>query len=391
MLHLEKQEQDIVGRSFYDLSPKVLLAERKRYISEAVESRRLVKFEEDNGDMIYDVHLCPILNTLEDKQLETDTLEKITRVAIFSRDITVERNHERELVQLANFDHLTGLNNRTFFNSYQKALLKQAKRNKRPIATLFLDLDHFKEINDTWGHDTGDKLLKSVAHRLLACTREGDLVARLGGDEFAILLIDIKHPDQAAIVAQKLLDSFAKPHQLEGHEIFSGCSVGIACYPECGSNPEEMNKAADAAMYQAKRQGRNRYCFYDPALQEHNLNKAFLVNALRQALQNNEISVLYQIKVKSSSKEIAGVEALARWNHSERGSIPPSVFIPLAEEFGLISDIGEWVLRTACTDIKQLQNQFGFDNCLKISVAVNVSPRQLKDLDFSEKVKNVLN
>lgn len=297
---------------------------------------------------------------------------------------------EQQLVQLANFDPLTGLANRTFFLGHQQAALVHASREKKKLATLFIDLDRFKEVNDKWGHDVGDQLLKSVATRIREAVRESDVIARLGGDEFAILLDGIEHHHQAAVVAQKILDRLSIPHKLEGHEVFGGASIGIACYPDAGDSYREINQAADAAMYHAKKQGRNGYRFFDPALQKEVVERASLTSGLRESLQAGELTVVYQPKVTSADRKLAGMEALARWTHPKLGPISPGVFIPLAEETGLIGEIGEWVLREACRGAKSLQTRIDPKLVHDLAVSVNVSAKQLKLPNFVEMVRRTI-
>jgi len=376
----EKKESEITGCSLFDLLPDQRRKRWRKHISKAKNSRRVVNFEETIDSVLFDVHLHPARNSAG----------QISRIAIFSRDITKERFNEQQLIQLANFDPLTGLSNRNIFYSHQQVQISRTKRNKTSFATLFLDLDNFKEINDTWGHSIGDKLLKSVSQRVRDSIRESDMAARLGGDEFSILIADISHPAQAALVAKKILNNIARPHRLAGHHIITSGSIGIAYYPECGDSLDEINKAADIAMYRAKQLGRNRYCFYTPSLQQKIIERVSLVNSLRQGLKNRELSVAYQPKFSTGNNRICGVEALARWRHGEKGMIPPDVFIPLAEEMGFINEIGKWILRESCRDAKKIQHQFAEVEQTDFAVSVNVSHRQLKDRHFADTVEQAL-
>ncbi len=373
-------EEEILDKCLYSLLPAELKAKRKQCIIDAIKSGQSIQYEEINKAAIFDVHIFPIVN------LAGET----NRVSIFIHDISEERENELQLTRLANYDQLTGLNNRSFFFTHQHAIISQAVRNKKRLATLFIDLDNFKVVNDTWGHDVGDELLISVSQRIKGCIRDSDLVARIGGDEFAVLMNDISDPRQAAIVAQKIIDALAFPHQLSNREIYAHCSVGIACYPEMGKNLSAMNKAADIAMYHAKELGRNRYCFYDPELQLENLKRTALINQLRLALKNDGFTLLYQPKVCAKNKNIVSVEALIRWPHSGKPPFGPSFFIPLAEEIGIISELGEWVLRRACYDAKSMIKQMGQFEIPDFSIAVNVSARQLKDIHLADTIKNIV-
>jgi len=301
-------------------------------------------------------------------------------------EIEVRKKAEEQLVQLARYDNVTGLANRTLLREGLLRALAKTRRYHKTFALIFLDLDHFKDINDTMGHDVGDLLLKSVAERLKGRVRENDLVARMGGDEFAIL-IDDSDSDDAAHVAQGILEALAPFHKLDNNEVFVSSSIGIAMCPEAGEDPESICKSADTAMYLAKQMGRNNYQFFSHELHEQTMERIHLENDLRRALSQNEFILFYQPKVDMNANVI-GVEALIRWQHSKLGMINPDKFIPMAEKTGIISSISEWVLDTACRQLREWQkrNYLSMDATL----AVNVSLRLLKQESFWSTIKRVL-
>ena len=301
-------------------------------------------------------------------------------------EIEVRKEAEEQLVQLARYDNVTGLANRTLLRESLLRALAKTRRNHKTFALMFLDLDHFKDINDTMGHDVGDLLLKSVADRLRGRVRENDLVARMGGDEFAIL-IDDSNSDDAAHVSQGILDALAPFHSLDNNEVFVSSSIGIAMCPEAGEDPETICKSADTAMYLAKKMGRNNYQFFSQELHEETMERIHLENDLRRALDQNEFVLFYQPKVNMSGS-IIGMEALIRWQHSKLGMISPGKFIPMAEKTGLISPISEWVLHTACVQIREWQKNHYLSN--DATLAVNISLRQLKQDTFWDTFLKIL-
>ncbi len=307
-------------------------------------------------------------------------------VAIFS-DITKVKENEERLRRLAHFDPLTGLPNRFLFQDHCELALAQAARSGRQVAVMFLDLDRFKIINDTLGHRAGDTLLAEVARRLAACLRAGDTLSRFGGDEFNAVLPDLDNGNAAASVADKLIEALAHPFQIDGKELHVTTSIGIAIYPQDGHQLEQLSRAADAAMYRAKEQGRNAYRFYETDGRDEALSRRFhLENQLRHALDRGEMSLVYQPEVDIESGGVTGMEALLRWRHPELGDVSPEEFIPLAEEIGVISTLGTWVLREACLQNKAWQGM-GFD---PMWVSVNLSPSQLRERHLVETVRNVL-
>jgi diguanylate cyclase (GGDEF)-like protein len=297
------------------------------------------------------------------------------------------RERDEHIRQMAYSDSLTGLPNRELFNELLHQSLAQANRHRRPLAVLFLDLDRFKMINDSLGHPVGDQLLQMAARRLReCCRREGDVVARRGGDEFIVLLPELDDLQEPARVAQKIVDAFARVFVLQEHELFISTSVGVSVFPHDGRDSETLIRNADLAMYRAKEAGRNRYNLYTPAMDVQASRRLALESGLRQALARGELLLYYQPKVNIRSGRIASIEALARWHHPEFGMVPPTQFIPMAEETGMIVSIGEWVLRTACAQNKAWQ-QAGFP---PMRISVNFSPRQFQQFDLAEMVERVL-
>ncbi|WP_053006481.1 sensor domain-containing phosphodiesterase [Desulfosporosinus acididurans] len=302
-------------------------------------------------------------------------------------DVSDKRNLMNELAHQAHHDSLTGLPNRLLYNELLNQALAQARRKKSMLAVLFLDLDHFKLINDTMGHNMGDLLLQLCSERLKQAIREGDTIARQGGDEFLILLPEIRRGEEAAYVTDRILKVFFEPFMLNGNEVFISTSVGISLYPNDGSDLESLVKQADTAMYYAKEQGRKNYQFFTPELNSRAQERLSLENNLRKGLEREEFVLNYQPQVDFSTGRIVGMEALIRWNSAERGIVSPDVFIPIAEETGLIVPIGEWVLRNACAQNVAWQKQ----GHQPWRIAVNISARQFQEANFVELLSRVLN
>lgn len=311
-----------------------------------------------------------------------------TTVAIGSQIglFMARRQAEDRIHHLAQYDELTGLTNRSMFSQRLDHALAQARRNHWSLAILFLDIDRFKNINDTLGHDAGDSVLREVAARLQGCLRESDIVARLGGDEFVVLLEATPKPMHSAVVAQRLLAAVATPFTINGHDFQLTASVGISTFPADSEDLQGLLKNADIAMYRAKEQGRNNYQFYLTQMNVHTLERLALESALRRALEQNEFVLHYQPKVNLASQRIVGVEALLRWQHPVSGLLPPADFIPVAEETGLIVPIGEWVLRTACAQSRSWRDQ----GLPPMRIAVNLSPRQFAHEGMLQDVERML-
>ena len=310
----------------------------------------------------------------------------IVRFVSTGKDITQRLQSEERLRHLAHHDPLTGLPNRVLLQDRLKQAMLEADRSERLVAALFLDLDRFKTINDTLGHQVGDALLKAVADRLATCLRVGDTVSRLGGDEFTVILANVAHVDDITRVAQKILDQFISPFRVGGRDLFVSASIGITLYPLDEKEPENLLKNADVAMYHAKEIGGNVFQFYTPALNARAARRLELETGLRHALERQEFILHYQPLVDMQTGRIRGMEALLRWQHPEFGLIPPLDFIPLAEETGLIIPIGEWVLKTACAQIKAWHDT-GFP---ALQVAINLSSKQLRDKNLIATVQQAL-
>ncbi len=307
-------------------------------------------------------------------------------VWVICRDISARKEAQEQLYFMAHHDQLTGLPNRLFFTDRLRQAKALAKRERHKCGILYLDLDRFKIINDTLGHAVGDILLREVGKRLSSCVREVDTVARIGGDEFSIVLVNLTHAVDAEQVADKILKALAKPVQAEEHELFITTSIGVSIYPTDDENPETLLKKADAAMYQAKAQGRNNCQVYDPSMDLDTERRLTLEGGMRRAIKNEEFYIVYQPKIDAVSNQITALEALIRWEHPELGMLPPAEFIALAEETGLIISVGEWVIRRACQDNRQWQDQ----GLPKVRVAVNVSGFQLQAKNFVRTVKDLL-
>lgn len=302
------------------------------------------------------------------------------------KDITQRLQSEERLHHLAHHDPLTNLPNRLLLQKRLNQVMREADRLERLVAVMFLDLDHFKTINDTLGHDIGDALLIAVAERLANCLRPGDTISRLGGDEFTITLANIAHVDDVTRVAQKILDQFISPFCIGGRDLFVTPSIGITLYPLDEKDDASLLRDADIAMYRAKELGRNQFQFYTPELNVRAARRLELETGLRQAIEKQELILHYQPLVDMKTGQIRGMEALLRWQHPKFGLIPPLDFIPLAEDTGLIVPIGEWVLKTACAQIKAWHDT-GFP---ALQVAVNLSSKQLRDKNLINVVKQAL-
>lgn len=291
------------------------------------------------------------------------------------REAEVRRSYEHELRQQATHDTLTGLGNRTWMMDRLAQAVAQAQRNNATLAVLLLDLDNFKNINDSLGHRVGDRILQKIAKLLSACVSVNDSVSRLGGDEFVILLTDAVDAEHVASYARTICLEIRQPHRIDGTEFHVAASLGVAMCPQDDVNPEALLSQADMAMYRAKQGGRNRFEFFSKELDSQARMRLQMEDELRRAIRQGEFEVYYQAKVGLGDGQLNGMEALLRWQHPQRGMIAPADFIPLAEETGLIVPLGEWVLRTACMQARQWHGMGG----MRLSVAVNISAKQFQD------------
>jgi diguanylate cyclase (GGDEF)-like protein len=307
-------------------------------------------------------------------------------VGVFS-DISQLKQTEADLEYLAHHDPLTRLANRRLLMSQLEFGLKRAYRKQESLALLVMDLDRFKDINDSYGHLVGDELLKLVATRLNLRLRESDLVTRLGGDEFAVLMQGVEHPEDAATLASDIIQCLGEPCQLQGGlELQVGTSIGISLFPDHGGTAEILLQHADSALYKAKKEGRGRFCYFSEELTHAARQRIEIHNKLRHALAENRLRVFYQPQIEFDSGNIVGAEALLRWHDPELGYVSPELFISVAEETGLINHIGEWVIREVCIQGKQWLEQ----NHPPLSLAVNLSVHQLRQGDFVKRVGKLL-
>ncbi len=306
-------------------------------------------------------------------------------VGIFS-DLSDQKKAEEKLEELSFYDPLTHLPNRVLFYDRLSVGISIAKREKHQLAVLLIDLDRFKIVNDSLGHNVGDELLELIAKRFLTLGRESDTVARLGGDEFAVLLPELHSAEDASVVAQNFIDALQEPFCLEGHCLNIGASIGVAIFPCDGMDVDGLIKRAELALYKAKEQGRNTYHYFSEELQEAVLEQLEMEDEIRHAILNQQFTLFYQPKISLETNKVTGMEALVRWEHPEKGLIPPDKFIPLAEESGLIIPLGEWVLQEACRVTSKWVERY--DDTL--IVAVNLSARQFKSVDLLKSIQNAL-
>ncbi|MEA2164631.1 MAG: hypothetical protein QOK37_2758 [Thermoanaerobaculia bacterium] len=375
------EPSELVGRRFYDF---VFEADREevRYLSGLIHDSGPTTFayrvQRKDGSLIW-------FETTS-RSVRDVVSGEVREIVGVSRDVTERKRVEEHIEYQAYHDALTGLPNRRLFRDRLTVALAHARRLKHPLAVMFLDLDQFKIVNDTLGHSAGDELLKTVATRLQAALREEDSVARMGGDEFTVLLADLKTTDDAAKIAQKVLDTVAQSMIIDETELFLTTSIGMAIFPTDGDTAETLLANADRAMYRAKDAGRNSYQMFTPAMNSRALERLSLESDLRHALDRGELELYYQPQINIASGRITGVEALVRWNRPGFGVVGPKEFIPIAEETRLIVPMGEWVLREACRQAREWQNggSPGF------RMAVNLSPRQFQHSDLPQLIASAL-
>lgn len=362
---LYRPPEEFLGRSIQDVLPPEAAQIFLEKIAELEHTGLLQTYE-------YELPLPYGLRTFE-ARLTRMGGQGSDLVAIV-RDITERRRAEEEVRYRANYDQLTGLPNRELLVERLTQAIRQAQRSSRRLALLFVDLDHFKQVNDTLGHTLGDCLLQQAAERLKNCVRESDTVARQGGDEFVVLLQGIEHPRDAAYVANKIIGLLKDPFHLDDHVAHIGASIGITHFPEDGEDVLSLFRNADLAMYRAKDAGRNTFQFFEAAMTQAALERRRMEGDLRMALEREEFLLHYQPVYALEPDRLVGVEALLRWPHPQRGLIPPEDFIPLAEETGLIRELGIWVLEQTCLQMARWQAQG-----LALQASVNISSRQIPD------------
>ncbi|WP_158675326.1 bifunctional diguanylate cyclase/phosphodiesterase [Thiohalobacter thiocyanaticus] len=371
--------QRILGKRDSELFPREMAEVFECNDREVLESGHLLQFEEqaphDDGMHTYLSLKFPL----------RDKYERTYAVAGISTDITEHKRAEQRLLELAHYDELTGLPNRNYFMQHLAQHVEIARHHNHLLAVLFLDLDRFKNVNDSLGHPYGDSLLKQVAARLDGLMRQEDIVARLGGDEFVCLLPSVEHRDQVAQVAQKIIAALSRPFDVDGHELSACTSIGISLFPDDGGDGDTLIKHADSAMYRAKDQGRNRYEYYTHELTLQVSQRFRLEGDLRHAIERRELYLVWQPQFSLASGELIGAECLLRWQHPEHGLVPPDEFIPLAEESDLILFIGDWVL---CAAIAQMAGWQARVPSLKASI--NLSPRQLSAAGLSQRIRSLL-
>ena len=325
-------------------------------------------------------------NELLESQVIQRTAELKSANDKLHHDLEERKRVEQSIRHIAHHDALTGLPNRSLFRDRLTHAMAQADRYHQKLAVMFLDLDRFKAINDTLGHNVGDQLLKIAAERLRSCVRDSDTVARLGGDEFTVIVEDIVEDHDAAAVAQKILDTLSQPFNLYGHEVFISVSVGVTLYPSDDENADNLLRNADSAMYRAKEFGRNNFQFYVAEMNIKARERLRLESSLRRALDRNEFMLYYQPRVSLESGRVIGAEALLRWRHPEMGLVPPSEFIPILDETGMIIPVGDWALREACRQNREWQDM----GLPPIRVAVNLSVRQFMQKDLADTIVRAL-
>ncbi|MGD0420769.1 MAG: EAL domain-containing protein [Xanthobacteraceae bacterium] len=320
-------------------------------------------------------------------QIETRGLQRALRYAIERKTMeSAALAMARQIAHSAEHDFLTGLPNRMLLNDRVGQAVALAARHMKKVAVLFLDLDGFKHINDSLGHQIGDKLLQSIAKRLVSCIRGSDSVSRQGGDEFVVLLLELEQAEDAAVTGRRLLEAVARPHSIDQHDLYVTASIGVSVYPDDGLDADTLIKNADTAMYQAKENGRRSFQFFKPAMNVRAVERQSIEESLRRALERQELALHYQPQVNLMTGAITGIEALIRWTHPTRGPVPPTQFIPVAEDCGLILPIGAWVLREACTQARDWM-----DAGLPVtSMAVNVSAMEFRDKNFLENLFAIL-
>ncbi|ANU24148.1 EAL domain-containing protein [Planococcus donghaensis] len=362
---------ELIGQSYKNLLPK-----QQDLIITSVSLEEDLKFLKKDGN---DFSVEYVVSSIKEN-------EQVIGEVVTFRDITKRKQLEKEISHLAYYDHLTDLPNRILLEDYLKLKTEKAKASGQKVAVLYLDLDRFKIINDSFGHSYGDMLLKNVANRIRRSVPADAFVSRQGGDEFTIVLPGYDNNQEVLNLVDNLIASFTEPFSLKGNEVYIKTSIGISVFPEHGSTAEVLIKNADAAMYKSKEKSGTHHHFFKSEMSDWSMESIYLENALYKALENDELSLHYQPQIDSKTNRILGAEALLRWNHPTRGMVSPIEFIPVAEETGLIVPIGKWVLLNACKQLKKLHNQ-GNTN---MSVSVNLSGRQFEEDDLIPMIECIL-
>ena len=379
------REEEVVGRSCYELLPQKPLSHPSQDAFCPIEES-----EKSGAHAQADYSVTDAKGVIRHLEVFTSPIKndsgKVIQVIWVARDVSERKKAEQEIRHLAYHDALTGLPNRSRLEERLEQLFAQGQPGSQQLAMLFLDLDRFKKVNDTFGHAMGDLLLKSVSRRLRASVREGDMVARLGGDEFVVLLVRTKNRQEVETVARKILEVISAPFYLEGQKIYITTSIGVALCPQDGQEGDLLKKSADMAMYAAKEKGRNAYHFYSEHMGRQAKERHQVEQELRRGLEDRQFYLVYQPQFDLRTGQLTGVEALLRWRHPQRGDISPLQFLRSAEETNLIRPLGEWVLETACAQNKSWQDE-GFP---AVRVSVNLSSHHFRDPDFGQFVREAL-
>jgi diguanylate cyclase (GGDEF)-like protein/PAS domain S-box-containing protein len=373
--------RQVIGKDLLAIEQQIARNQNLSKIKDALRDKRpghaiTHNTRPDGSHFWSDLHIAPV----------TDELGETTHFVGIQNDISESMLHQSTLEYQANHDALTGLPNRHLLNERLQHAIKTARRSQNLLALVFVDLDHFKLVNDTLGHDVGDVVLKTIANRLLSCLRDADTAARSGGDEFLLILVEQESTESISAVIRRLLKAIAQPIIVNGQNLHVTCSIGISLYAQDGDNVSTLLKNADTAMYHAKEKGRNNFQFFNNEMNVRVHERFMLEVYLRQAMAEDSLTLAYQPQIDIRTGRLIGMEALLRWHHADLGEVPPSRFIPVAEESGLIIPLGEWVLRTACAQAKAWQEA----GLPAITMAVNLSTRQFRHNNLAHLVASIL-